>query len=171
MTTKVTQPPPPPAHTITVEPIGEEILALDSRYAHTSTLAVVERSTGRLVSVCATDDEPRVAQCGIEAIARSYAHGYGATFVPPAPIPDPADRVLAALAAAQFEGLSADSCVLAGVLAHRYPLPVAEVMNLVKTSSWDERVRVAKTLRDKLVSDARMAWLDDEYADCEAEVA
>ncbi|MEU1731417.1 hypothetical protein [Streptosporangium sp. NPDC020145] len=64
-----------------VEPVTAELRQADPSIPVDARLAVVERSAGRFGTVCTTDLQNR-SGLGLEDMARSYAHSYGATYVP-----------------------------------------------------------------------------------------
>jgi len=75
------QPAPAPRHSIGVEPVTAELREHDRSLPDAATLAVVERSHGLAVKVCATDARD-LHGVSMEDLAKSYAHTYGATYVP-----------------------------------------------------------------------------------------
>ncbi|MBB4913341.1 WhiB family transcriptional regulator [Streptosporangium saharense] len=70
-----------PMHTVEVEPITDGLRLRDWSLPAAATVAVVERMGGRFATVCTTNDRRRPG-IGLEAVARAYAHTYGAQALP-----------------------------------------------------------------------------------------
>lgn len=71
-------------HTITIEPVTRDLCARTGLpLGAVGTLAVVERGNGHLIKVCETAaEDPGIT---LADVARSYARGYGATYVEEGP--------------------------------------------------------------------------------------
>ena len=79
--TTATGPRPGAGHTITVEVLDRETAREAGMPGADGKRAVVERHDGRLGKICATENG-LLAGLTIEQSAQSYAHTYGARYVP-----------------------------------------------------------------------------------------